>query len=67
MAPTWPQTMLTTVELASEDDNITRATVTWEVFGDANDVERRTFHDAKNGMTHGWSGSFDKLDNYLAK
>ncbi len=67
MAPTWPETMLTTVEFVPEDTDRTRVTVTWEVFGDATEVERDTFHQAKAGMTGGWTGSFDKLEDYLTK
>jgi uncharacterized protein YndB with AHSA1/START domain len=65
MAPTWPETMLTTVLLEAEDTNRTRVTVTWEVFGEATATERETFHNAKGGMTQGWTGSFDKLESYL--
>ena len=67
LAPTWPQTMLTTVVLAAEDTSRTRVTVTWEVFGEANATERDTFHNAKSGMTGGWTGSFDKLASYLSE
>lgn len=67
MAPTWPETMLTTVVLDAEDENRTRVTVTWEIFGDAGAAERDTFHKAKSGMTQGWTGSFDKLDGYLSE
>lgn len=67
MAPTWPETMLTTVVFAEEDDNNTRVTVTWEIVGNATAEERVMFHNAKAGMTSGWTGSFDKLDEYLAK
>lgn len=66
-APTWPQTMLTTVALEAEAVNRTRVTVTWEVFGEASAIERATFHNAKGGMTAGWTGSFDKLENYLSE
>lgn len=65
MAPTWPETMLTTVVLEAEDTNRTRVTVTWEVFGEATTAERETFHTAKGGMTQGWTGTFDKLESYL--
>lgn len=65
MAPTWPQYMLTTVELEVEDAQTTRVTVTWEVSGEADVLERSTFHNAKSGMTQGWTGSFDKLESYL--
>jgi uncharacterized protein YndB with AHSA1/START domain len=64
-APTWPQTMLTTVDFEAEDAGRTRVTVTWEVFGEASTTERDTFHNAKGGMTWGWTGSFDKLESYL--
>ena len=67
LAPTWPQTMLTTVVLEAEDINRTRVTVTWEIFGEANATERDTFHNAKAGMTGGWTGSFDKLESYLSE
>jgi len=65
-APTWPDRMLTTVTFAEEEAGLTRVTVQWEVHGDATDVERKTFHDAKPGMTVGWTGSFDRLDEALA-
>jgi len=65
LAPTWPETMLTTVVLDAEDENRTRVTVTWEVFGEASAAECDTFHNAKGGMTQGWTGSFDKLDQYM--
>ncbi len=64
-APTWPQTMLTTVTLTAEDADTTRVTVTWEVHGSATREELETFINAKAGMTQGWTGSFDKLENYL--
>lgn len=65
MAPTWPATMLTTVTLTEEGPERTRVTVDWQVYGDATEVERETFHKAKSGMTQGWTGSFDKLEALL--
>ncbi len=67
MSPTWPETMLTTLTLAEEDTNSTRVTINWEVYGEATAAERETFHKAKSGMTQGWSGSFEKLEEYLQK
>ena len=64
-APTWPETMLTTIELVQEDDQHTRATITWEVYGQATQAEKDTFISARGGMTQGWTGSFDKLEYYL--
>lgn len=65
MSPTWPETMLTTVVLTEEGPDRTRITLTWEVFGDASPIERETFNKAKGGMSQGWGGSFDRLDEYL--
>ncbi|WP_413288066.1 SRPBCC family protein [Bdellovibrio sp. HCB337] len=67
MAPTWPATMLTTVNLTEEGPNRTRVTITWETYGATTPEELDTFIKAKAGMTQGWTGSFDKLDDYLAK
>lgn len=61
----WPDTILTTVTLAEEGTSETRVTVEWEIYGEATDMERKTFRDARPGMTIGWTGSFDKLDGLL--
>ncbi len=65
MAPIWPETMRTTVEFASEDPETTRVTVTWEVHGPATEEEIAFFAKARAGMTMGWTGSFDKLEDIL--
>jgi len=65
LAPTWPETMLTTVQLTEEGPDKTRVTVSWEVFGNATREEIETFIKMKSGMTQGWTGSFDKLEEYL--
>lgn len=67
LAPTWPETMLTTVDFAVEEPSRTRVTITWVVYGDASQAERDTFRQAKAGMTQGWTGSFDKLEDYLQR
>jgi uncharacterized protein YndB with AHSA1/START domain len=67
MAPTWPEVMKTTVLFEAESSNKTRVTVKWEVVGIATPVERETFNKAKAGMSQGWGGSFDKLEEYLTK
>jgi uncharacterized protein YndB with AHSA1/START domain len=66
MAPTWPETMLTTVTFAAEDASRTRVTVTWEPFDPATAEEIAVFASARGGMTMGWTGSFDKLEDCLA-
>jgi len=65
MAPTWPETMLTTITLAAESPTRTRVTVTWEPYGNVSAAELETFIQARAGMTGGWTGSFDKLETYL--
>lgn len=65
MAPTWPETMLTTVLLTEEDQDKTRVTITWSVYGEATQAEIATFVQSRGGMTQGWTGSLDKLENYL--
>jgi uncharacterized protein YndB with AHSA1/START domain len=67
MAPTWPETMLTTVRLTAEGADRTRVTVTWELLGAITREELETFIKSRGGMTQGWTGSFDKLDELLSK
>ena len=67
MAPTWPETMLTTVDLVEEEPGRTRVTVTWETFGSVTPEELEAFLQERGGMTRGWTGSFDKLEAYLAE
>jgi uncharacterized protein YndB with AHSA1/START domain len=60
----WPETMLTTVELAAEGPERTRVTVRWEP-QDANAADIAEFVRQRGGMTGGWTGSFDKLEAAL--
>jgi uncharacterized protein YndB with AHSA1/START domain len=66
MAPTWPETMLTTVKFSEEGPDRTRITVTWEPYEAKTLEEIETFIKSRGGMTQGWTGSFDKLEEYLA-
>lgn len=65
LAPTWPATMLTTVTLSEEGPNQTRVSIHWETYGNVTAEELETFIKGKPGMTLGWTGSFDKLEEYL--
>ncbi len=67
MAPTWPETMLTIVTLNEEEPNRTRVTIEWEAHGPTTPEELETFLKSRAGMTMGWTGSFDKLEEYLLK
>ena len=64
-APTWPETMLTTITFSDEDPDRTRVTVCWEIYGEATAAERECFLKERGGMTQGWTGSFDKLEELL--
>lgn len=65
MAPVWPETMMTVVTFAEEGPDKTRITITWEPSGVVTREELAAFIKEKGGMTLGWTGSFDKLENYL--
>jgi len=65
VVPTWPETILTTVTLTEEGPDKTRVTVNWEPYGTVTPEEIDTFIKARDGMTMGWTGSFDKLEAFL--
>ncbi|MFS4459148.1 SRPBCC family protein [Bdellovibrio sp. HCB2-146] len=65
LAPTWPAKMLTVVTLTEEGPDQTRVTVEWEPTGEFTAEELDTFIKGRAGMTQGWTGSFDKLEDYL--
>lgn len=64
-APTWPETMLTTITLAKESDDETRVTVEWLPSPKSTPEEIAAFKNEKSGMMMGWTGSFDKLEELL--
>jgi uncharacterized protein YndB with AHSA1/START domain len=66
-APTWPETILTTILLTEEGPDLTRVTVTWEPYGATPPEEVAAFVKERSGMTQGWTGSFDKLEKILAE
>jgi uncharacterized protein YndB with AHSA1/START domain len=65
MAPTWPLEMLTTVNLA-EQGGKTTVTVRWQPLNPSEE-ERATFDAGHGSMKQGWTGTFDQLEEYLAK
>jgi uncharacterized protein YndB with AHSA1/START domain len=67
MAPTFPETLLTTIELTEEGPDQTRVTVKMQPHGAFSAEELAVFVKARGGMTGGWTGSFDKLEEYLVK
>ena len=63
--PNWPATMLTMVTFNEEENNQTRVTIHWSLEKSATPAERETFIKGRPGMTQGWTGSLDKLEDYL--
>lgn len=66
LAPTWPQSMLTTITFSEEEDGRTRVTLEWEVTDNWTQEELDTFINGRSSMSQGWNGSFDKLDEFFA-
>lgn len=65
MSPDWPREMLTTVSFAEQKGG-TLVTVQWVPI-DASEAERRTFEDGRDSMKQGWTGTFEQLEQYLAR
>lgn len=65
LSPTWPLELLTTVTFEDADDDKTKVTLRWSPLN-ASAEERATFDAAREGMTGGWTGSFERLSDYLA-
>lgn len=60
----WPHVMRTDVTFMQDGDG-TRLTLTWTPI-DATPEEEAQFASIMESMTGGWTGSFDKLDAFLA-
>ncbi len=65
MSPTWPLEMLTTVTFDEEPGGKTKVTLRWSPMN-ATAEEQATFDAAHGGMQGGWTGTFERLDAYLA-
>jgi uncharacterized protein YndB with AHSA1/START domain len=64
-SPTWPREMLSTTKF-DEHDGKTTITLRWSPLNPTAE-ERHTFDTSFDGMRIGWTGTFDQLDEYLAK
>lgn len=62
MAPTWPASMVTVATFTEEEPGRTRVTICWEPQEPVTKAELEAFVAERAGMTRGWTGSFDKLD-----
>jgi len=65
LSPTWPLELLTTVTFEVAAVGKTRVTLRWSPLN-ATPEEQQTFDGARDVMTGGWNGSFERLDAYLA-
>lgn len=64
LAPDWPREMLSTITFEAEGDR-TKITVSWVPLN-ATEAERNVFDAGRGGMTQGWTGTFERLDHYIA-
>jgi uncharacterized protein YndB with AHSA1/START domain len=58
--------LLATVTFQAQPGNKTKVTLRWSPIN-ASAEEQATFDAAQSGMTQGWTGSFERLDAYLAE
>jgi uncharacterized protein YndB with AHSA1/START domain len=64
--PAWPLQLLTTVTFEDLGGGKTKVTLRWSPL-DATEEEQAAFDAARDGARAGWSGSFERLDAYLAR
>ncbi|HUD86989.1 MAG TPA: SRPBCC domain-containing protein [Xanthobacteraceae bacterium] len=65
LSATWPLEMLTTVTFEDAPGGKTKVTLRWLPINTTVE-EQQTFDAARDGMTQGWSGTFERLTAYLA-
>jgi len=63
MAPDWPRELLSTI-LFTEKDGKTTVTVRWQPWN-STELERKTFEEGRDSMQEGWTGTLERLENYL--
>lgn len=66
LAPNWPETMLTRILFTAQEDGKTLVNVRWRPVEGSTPEDIKTFTEGRTSMTGGWTGSFDKLEAYLA-
>jgi uncharacterized protein YndB with AHSA1/START domain len=64
MAPAWPLEMLSVLTFEEAGPGRTKLTVRWEPLN-ASAEEREAFDGARDGMDHGFKGTFGQLEAYL--
>lgn len=66
-SPTWPARWLTSVTFTKEEDSLTRLTLKSELLDQFSSEELKAFTEERGGMTVGWHGSLDRLEEFLEK
>ncbi len=66
LSASWPLEMLTTVELEEEGPKKTKLTVRWLPIN-STEEENKTFMAGFESMKGGWSGTFERLEEFLAE
>jgi uncharacterized protein YndB with AHSA1/START domain len=64
LVPNWPREVMSRVMMVEEKDKTT-VTVEWSPYH-ATPTEIETFRAGQESMQEGWTGTFDRLDNYLS-
>lgn len=61
----WPLELLSTFSFEDVGSERTKVTIVWEPIN-ASEAERHAFDINRESMTQGWTGTFDRLEHYLA-
>jgi uncharacterized protein YndB with AHSA1/START domain len=64
LSATWPLELLTTVTFEDAPGGKTKVTLRWSPLN-ATAEEKKTFDAARDGMSQGWIGTFERLAAYL--
>lgn len=64
LAATWPLELLASTQFEDAGPGKTKLTISW-LPHNADDIGNATFDHARDGMTQGFSGTFEQLDDYL--
>ncbi len=65
-APTWPLEMVLTLDMKATGDHKTEIVLSM-VAVNVTDIERATWDSGFAGLNQGWGGTFDLLEEFLAK
>lgn len=63
-SPTWPLQMILSIDMTPVDGNKCELTLSLYAIN-VTDIERTTWDSGMAGLTQGWGGTFDMLEEYL--